>query len=53
MSCLQTKKSVEGVIWPSAKQPHVVEFKTPILRISVIDWGRESVAITRCGRDGA
>lgn len=29
MSCLQTKKDVKGVIWPSIKQPHEVEFKKP------------------------
>lgn len=29
MSCLQAKRSVEGVIWPSARHPHVVEFKKP------------------------
>ena len=29
MSCLLTNKSVEGVIWPSIKQSHTVEFKKP------------------------
>lgn len=29
MSCLQANKSVEGIIWPSARHPHVVEFKKP------------------------
>ena len=29
MSCLQAKKDVKGVIWPSIKQPHEVEFKKP------------------------
>lgn len=29
MSCFQDDKSVEGTIWPPAKQPHVVEFKKP------------------------
>ena len=29
MSCLQAKTGVKGVIWPSIKQPHEVEFKKP------------------------
>lgn len=29
MSCLQANKSVEGIIWPSIKQSHMVEFKKP------------------------